>query len=101
MSRTRSRMPSLFVSHGSAMIVLEPSAARDFLEAYGRELGKPKAVLIATAHFETADPRLSADEKPSMIYDFGGFPREMYEMQYPAPGAPGLAAEASELLTRC
>ena len=95
---TDAPFPTLFVSHGSPMIMLEPSPARDFLESYGRELGKPKAILICSAHYETAEPRLSADEKPEMIYDFGGFPRPLYVMVYGAPGDPALAARAVDLL---
>jgi 4,5-DOPA dioxygenase extradiol len=95
---TQRTFPTLFVSHGSPMIVLEESPARDFLEAFGRELGKPQAILIASAHFETSEPRLTEDKNPRMIYDFGGFPRELYEVEYAAPGAPDLAARASDLL---
>jgi 4,5-DOPA dioxygenase extradiol len=90
--------PTLFVSHGSPMVMLENSAARDFLSGFGRELGTPKAVIVASAHFEARAPVLTADRKPEMIYDFGGFPRELYEMSYPAPGSPELAARAVDLL---
>ncbi len=90
--------PTVFVSHGSPMIMLEPSPARDFLESYGRELGKPKAILICSAHYETGEPRLSADRKPRMIYDFGGFPKPLYEIVYDAPGDPALATRAAEML---
>lgn len=90
--------PALFVSHGSPMIVLESSPARDFLSNLGRSLGRPKAILLISAHFETMSPSLSADAHPAMIYDFGGFPRPLYEMVYPAPGSPDLAARAAKLL---
>jgi 4,5-DOPA dioxygenase extradiol len=80
------------------MVMLTKTPAHDFLAGYGRELGKPKAILIATAHFETRRPVLTADEKPEMIYDFGGFPRPLYEMQYPAPGMPDLAVRAARML---
>lgn len=92
------KFPTLFVSHGAPNLALHNSAARDFLASYGRELGKPKAILIATAHFETPEPTLTADAKPEMIYDFRGFEPELYKMVYPAPGAPALAAKASALL---
>jgi 4,5-DOPA dioxygenase extradiol len=90
--------PSLFISHGSPMIVLEDTPAHAFLADYGRRLGRPKAILVASAHFETAAPMLTADAQPEMIYDFGGFPRALFEMQYPAPGDPALAAQAAALL---
>ena len=96
---TTAPFPTLFVSHGSPMIMLEQSPARDFLEAYGRELGKPKAIVIASAHFESAEPRVSADAKPAMIYDFGGFPKPLYEFVYRAPGDPALAGRVVDLLS--
>ena len=92
------RFPSVYVSHGSPMVILNNTVAKDFLSGYGRELGRPKAILIATAHFETRAPALSADAHPEMIYDFGGFPRALFEMTYPAPGDPDLAVRAAGLL---
>jgi 4,5-DOPA dioxygenase extradiol len=59
--------PTLYASHGSPMLLLENSSARDFLASFGQELGKPKAILVASTHFETRTPALSADESPSMI----------------------------------
>ena len=70
--------PSIFVSHGSPMILLGDTPARDFLSGFGQELGRPKAILIASAHFESRTPVLSADAVPAMIYDFGGFPRPLF-----------------------
>ena len=80
------------------MILLGHTPARDFLAGFGQALGRPKAILVASAHFESRAPVLSADAKPAMIYDFGGFPRPLFEMQYPAPGAPDLAQRAATLL---
>lgn len=90
--------PTLFVSHGSPLVLIENSAAHDFLAAFGRELGRPQAILVASAHFEASRPLLTADAEPTMIYDFGGFPRALYEMHYPAPGSPALARRAVERL---
>lgn len=92
------RMPSLFVSHGSPMTAIQPSPARAFFLRVAADLPRPQAILIATAHFESEAPLLSADAKPEMIYDFGGFPRPLFEIVYPAPGAPDLARRASERL---
>ncbi|MDZ4776029.1 MAG: class III extradiol ring-cleavage dioxygenase [Alphaproteobacteria bacterium] len=91
-------MPALFVSHGSPMIVLDQSSTRVFLEGYAATLPRPKAILVVTAHFEAAQPTLTAAQRPPMIYDFGSFPEALYTMTYPAPGAPALAMRAAELL---
>ncbi len=93
-----SRFPTLFISHGAPNLVLHNTQAKLFLESYGKSLGRPKAILIASAHFETRAPAVSADAKPEMIYDFGGFEPELYKMVYPAPGSPELAERAVELL---
>ena len=93
-----SAYPSIFVSHGSPLIMLGETPARGFLTGFGKELGRPKAILIASAHFETHLPALTADVQPAMIYDFGGFPRPLFEMQYPALGDPALAARAAHML---
>ncbi len=93
--------PALYVSHGSPMIVLDQSPARSFLEAYGRDWAeKPKAIIIASAHYEAHGPSLTVGAAPPMIYDFGGFPPALYQMQYPAPGAPALAEQAAALLAQ-
>jgi 4,5-DOPA dioxygenase extradiol len=91
-------MPSLFVSHGSPMTAIQPSAARDFFLNVAQTLPRPKAILVASAHFESEAPLLTADAKPDMIYDFGGFPKPLFEIVYPAPGAPELAMRATGLL---
>jgi 4,5-DOPA dioxygenase extradiol len=90
-------LPSLFISHGAPNLILHDSPTRRFLGELGKMLPRPKAVLIMSAHFETASPSFEAGDKPGMIYDFGGFERELYEMTYPAPGAPALAEQAAEL----
>lgn len=92
------RLPALFISHGSPMVAITPSAARDFLESYGKSLRKPQAIVIASAHFETSRPVVVGDPHPGMIYDFGGFPQPLYEMVYPAPGDPVVAMKVAGLL---
>ena len=91
--------PTIFLSHGSPELPLQSGAAPDFLKQLGTLLGKPKAILAISAHWGTRHPVVSAVEKPQTIYDFSGFPAELYRLRYPAPGAPGLAARVIELLT--
>ena len=92
------RQPAVFVSHGSPTLPLEHSVAVDFLRGLGTTLGRPEAILVASAHWDTARPAVSTAENPETIYDFYGFPPELYRLRYPAPGAPGLAKRAAGLL---
>ncbi len=70
----------------------------EFLQRLGRELGRPKAILIASAHWETERPAVSGAAHPETIHDFGGFPPEFYRVTYPAPGAPDVAERVVDLL---
>jgi 4,5-DOPA dioxygenase extradiol len=92
-------MPAIFVSHGAPNLILHDAPVRDFLASYGKSLGAPKAIVIVSAHFGTREAAVVVDEKPTMIYDFGGFEPELYSIQYPAPGAPALAQRVGELLS--
>ncbi len=91
-------MPALFISHGSPMHAVEAGAPGRAWSALGSTLARPRAILIASAHWETSVPMLTGNPKPQTIHDFGGFPPELYQQRYPAPGAPDLAAQAVALL---
>ncbi|HZH28590.1 MAG TPA: class III extradiol ring-cleavage dioxygenase [Azospirillaceae bacterium] len=93
-----SRLPSLFVSHGSPMLALEDGAAHRFLRGYAADLPRPKAILVASAHWETRVPTVSTAERPETIHDFGPFDRRLFQMRYTAPGAPDLAVRTAALL---
>jgi len=92
------RFPALFVSHGAPTLPIEASPARDFLAGLGKSLGRPKAILAVSAHWEAGEVAVSAAERPETIHDFFGFPQELYRMAYAAPGAPDLASRVARLL---
>jgi 4,5-DOPA dioxygenase extradiol len=92
------RMPVLFVSHGSPMIAIEDSRFARGLDALGRQLPRPKAILSISAHWYVAGTQTTAAAHPKTIHDFGGFPEQLYRIEYPAPGDPALARRAAGLL---
>jgi 4,5-DOPA dioxygenase extradiol len=92
------RLPSVFVSHGSPMHALQAGAAGAAWAALGRRLPKPRALLVASAHWETQVPMLTGSSKPETIHDFFGFPEPLYKLRYPAAGSADLAQKAKGLL---
>jgi 4,5-DOPA dioxygenase extradiol len=90
-------LPSLFVSHGAPTLPLQEIPARAFLQGLEARIGRPKAILAVSAHWETARPEVSAPAVNDTIHDFYGFPKPLYELRYPAPGSAALAARVAEL----
>lgn len=90
---------AVFVSHGAPSIVLDDSPAHHFLGGLGASLGRPRAIVVATAHWTTREPAVAAAAMPETIHDFGGFDPALYKLRYAAPGAPDLAADIATRLT--
>ena len=90
--------PSLYISHGSPMLALEPGASGPALARLAAEWPKPKAIVIVSAHWESNELLVSGNPQPDTWHDFGGFPQALFKVQYPAPGDPLMAAEVADRL---
>ncbi|MEX1994409.1 MAG: 4,5-DOPA dioxygenase extradiol [Steroidobacteraceae bacterium] len=93
------KTPVLFVGHGNPMNAIERNEYYREWVALGRRLPRPDAILCISAHWETRGAYVTATDKPETIHDFYGFPKALFDVKYPAPGAPALARRVSDLVT--
>ena len=91
-------LPSLYLPHGAPTFALKPGAAGSALARLVAGLPRPRAIMVASAHWDTATPMVGSAARPDTIHDFWGFPEPLYDIRYPAPGAPEIASQAAGLL---
>jgi 4,5-DOPA dioxygenase extradiol len=94
---TTARLPVLFIGHGSPLNAIEDNRWSRALRELAPSLPRPRAILAVSAHYVEAGSRVTAQAQPRTIHDFGGFPAALYQVQYPAPGDPALAAQIAAL----
>jgi 4,5-DOPA dioxygenase extradiol len=98
--RTTDKMPVLFLGHGSPMNAIEENEFVAGFRNVAREIPRPQAILCVSAHWQTRGTFVTAMENPVTIHDFGGFPKELFQVQYPAPGSPELAQDTKSLIQK-
>jgi len=91
-------IPAIFLSHGAPTLAVDEGHETRAWGELASTLPRPKSILAVSAHWDTRDPEVSAAPRPETIHDFSGFPRELYEQRYPAPGAAELASRVQALL---
>ncbi|ALH95537.1 dioxygenase [Acinetobacter equi] len=91
-------LPGLFISHGSPMLALNPEQVGPALERLSLNLPKPQAIIVMSAHWESESLEVNTGTRPETWHDFRGFPQELYELRYPAPGHPELAEKILNIL---
>jgi len=94
------KMPVLFLGHGSPLNAIEENEFVTGFRNVAKDIPKPNAILCISAHWETKGTFVTAMQNPTTIHDFGGFPKELFAVQYPAPGSPDLAKETKSLITK-
>lgn len=93
------KLPVLFIGHGSPMNGIEDNEFSQTWAKMGKEVTRPKAVIVISAHWLTRGTHVTAMEEPKTIHDFGGFPQALFDVEYPAKGSPELAKETAKLIT--